>query len=166
MDEVEFKRDHGTEVLVPRRQNIALSEMPRYKRALQESGWLLNCKMPCMEQAPLANIELNQFQAILLARVAELEDVLRGRDLIRVEQSADQVDEVQQASDRALAISNLDRETQQLRQARRALAASSKAALEFASNAGRTFISSGSAQCPGAHFASRARKNWMGIAKR
>lgn len=75
----------------------------------------------CVEQALLTNVELNQFQAILLARVAELERVLRGRDLIRVEQSADQVDEVQQASERALAISNLDRETQQLRQARRAL---------------------------------------------
>jgi hypothetical protein len=50
-----------------------------------------------MEQAPLTNIELNHFQTTLLARVAELEDVLRGRDLIRVEQSADQVDEVPQA---------------------------------------------------------------------
>jgi DnaK suppressor protein len=74
-----------------------------------------------MEQAPFTNVQLNQFQALLVARVAELEHVLRSRDLIRVERSADQVDEVQQASERALAISNLDRETQQLRQARSAL---------------------------------------------
>jgi DnaK suppressor protein len=65
--------------------------------------------------------ELQRFREILTARVAELERITRQRDGITVERSADQVEEVQWASERALAVSNLDRDCSQLRNARAAL---------------------------------------------
>ena len=65
--------------------------------------------------------ELNGFQAILTARVAELERLTRRRDGITVERSADLLDEVQRASERTLAVCNLDRGFNQLRNARAAL---------------------------------------------
>ena len=65
--------------------------------------------------------ELNRFRAVLTARVAELERVTRHRDAITVERSADQLDEIQAASQRALAVCNLDREFNHLRDARAAL---------------------------------------------
>ena len=58
---------------------------------------------------------------MLEARVAELGRVLACRDVIRVEQTSDELDEIQQASERSLVISNLDRGSQQLRDARAAL---------------------------------------------
>jgi DnaK suppressor protein len=65
--------------------------------------------------------ELPRFRAMLTARVAELEDLTRKRDGITVERSADELDETQAASQRALAVCNLDREYNQLRNARAAL---------------------------------------------
>jgi DnaK suppressor protein len=65
--------------------------------------------------------EMNRFRTILSARVAELEFLIRRRDGITVERTADQLDEIQRASERALAVSNLDREFNQLRNARAAL---------------------------------------------
>jgi len=65
--------------------------------------------------------ELKRFQAILTARVAELERPNRQRDGITIERSADQMEEIQRASERALAVCNLDREFDQLRNARAAL---------------------------------------------
>jgi DnaK suppressor protein len=65
--------------------------------------------------------DLNQFRAVLTARVVELERFTRNRDGITVERSADQLEEVQAASQRALAVCNLDREFSQLRDARAAL---------------------------------------------
>jgi len=65
--------------------------------------------------------ELNRFKAILTARVAELERLIRNRDGIVVERSADQLEEIQWASERAIAVHNLDREFTQLRNARAAL---------------------------------------------
>jgi DnaK suppressor protein len=64
---------------------------------------------------------LNRFRGALTARVSELEGFTRNRDGIRVERSADQLDEIQAASQRALAVCNLDREFNQLRDARAAL---------------------------------------------
>jgi DnaK suppressor protein len=69
----------------------------------------------------MSKTELPRFRAILTARVAELERFTRQRDGITVERSADQVEEVQAASERALAVSNLDREYNQLRISRAAL---------------------------------------------
>src|SRR5689334_23438579 len=73
-----------------------------------------------MEQASLTRVELNKFEAIISARIAELERALRSRDLIAAERSADHVDEVQQAFHLALAVSHVDRESHQLSEARRA----------------------------------------------
>jgi DnaK suppressor protein len=58
---------------------------------------------------------------MLTASIAELEGFIRQRDGITIERSADQLEEIQAASDRAIAISNLDREFNQLRNARAAL---------------------------------------------
>ena len=65
--------------------------------------------------------ETNRFRAILNARIAELENFNRQRDGITIERSPDQLDEIQRASERALAVCNLDREFNHLRNARAAL---------------------------------------------
>ena len=63
----------------------------------------------------------DMFQAILARKEAELALVLRNRDDIAIEKSADQMDEVQYASERDLAIRNVDRESILLRQVKAAL---------------------------------------------
>ena len=60
-------------------------------------------------------------EEILERRAVELALVLRNRDGIAIEKSADQMDEVQYASERDLAIRNVDRETVLLREVRAAL---------------------------------------------
>jgi DnaK suppressor protein len=65
--------------------------------------------------------ELNRFGAVLTAKVAELERFNRHRDGITIERSADQLDEIQAASQRAIAVCNLDRGYNELRDARAAL---------------------------------------------
>ena len=65
--------------------------------------------------------ELGRFQAILTVKVSELERFTRHRDGIAIARSADQLDDIQQASERALAVCNLDREFTQLQLARAAL---------------------------------------------
>jgi len=69
----------------------------------------------------MTKTEVDRFRAVLTARVAELERVTRNREGIAIERSADQLDEIQAASQRALAVCNLDREFNQLRNARAAL---------------------------------------------
>ncbi len=69
----------------------------------------------------MTNTEVERFRAVLTARVAELERVTRNREGITIERSADQLDEIQAASQRALAVCNLDREFNHLRDARAAL---------------------------------------------
>ena len=69
----------------------------------------------------MTDTELNRFRAVLTVRAAELERFTRKRDGITVERSADQLDEIQAASQRALAVYNLDRESNHLRDARAAL---------------------------------------------
>jgi DnaK suppressor protein len=61
------------------------------------------------------------FQEILEGSEAELVYVLRNRDGIVIEKSADQMDEIQYASERDLAIRNVDRESRLLVQVRAAL---------------------------------------------
>jgi DnaK suppressor protein len=69
----------------------------------------------------MTKTELSRFQAILDAKIIELEQLIRYRDGIRVERSADQLEEIQQASERALAVCNLDRHFSHLRNVRAAL---------------------------------------------
>jgi DnaK suppressor protein len=66
--------------------------------------------------------EMQGFRKTLTARVAELERFVRQRDGIAIERSADQMDELQCSSERALAVGNLSRDCSQLGDARAALA--------------------------------------------
>jgi len=69
----------------------------------------------------MTKTELNKFKKILEAKQEELERVVRNRDAITIENSADALDEVQHAAERELAIRNLDRESNLLRNVRSAL---------------------------------------------
>jgi DnaK suppressor protein len=69
----------------------------------------------------MAEIDLNKFKEILESRQAELQHLVRNRDGIVIEKSADALDEVQHAAERDLAIRNLDRESNLLRNVRSAL---------------------------------------------
>jgi DnaK suppressor protein len=66
----------------------------------------------------MSSEELDRFETVLSARVAELENKARGRDRIVVERNPDPLDEIQQAAERSLAVSNLDRDCTELRLAR------------------------------------------------
>jgi DnaK suppressor protein len=65
--------------------------------------------------------QVQGFRKVLTARVAELERITRQRDGITIERRADMLEEVVWASERALAVGNLDRNCSQLRNARAAL---------------------------------------------
>jgi DnaK suppressor protein len=69
----------------------------------------------------IAHAERGGFQEILERRAVELDRVLRKRDGIAIEKSADQMDEIQYASERELAMRNVDRESSLLRQVKAAL---------------------------------------------
>ena len=69
----------------------------------------------------ILHTETSGFKEILERKEAELVQVLRKRDHIAIEKSADQMDEIQYASERDLAIRNVDRESALLRQQRAAL---------------------------------------------
>jgi DnaK suppressor protein len=63
----------------------------------------------------------NKYRSVLDAKQAELVRQVRNRDGIAIEKSPDAFDEVQHASERELAIRNLDRESNLLRSVRGAL---------------------------------------------
>jgi DnaK suppressor protein len=69
----------------------------------------------------MTKTELAKFKKILETKQEELERIVRNRDAIAIEKSADALDEVQHASERELAIRNLDRESHLLRNVRSAL---------------------------------------------
>src|ERR1700683_1457936 len=69
----------------------------------------------------MTKTELNKFREILETKQAELTQVLRNREGIAIEKSPDALDEVQNAAERELAIRNLDRESNLLRNVRAAL---------------------------------------------
>src|SRR5216684_2060420 len=66
--------------------------------------------------------ELNKYKTLLETKQAELAGGLRNREGIAIEKTADALDEVQLAGERELAIRNLDRESNMLRNVRGALA--------------------------------------------
>jgi len=66
--------------------------------------------------------ELNKYRAVLEAKQAELSAGLRNREDIAIEKTPDALDEVQLAGERELAIRNLDRESNLLRNVKSALA--------------------------------------------
>src|SRR5437868_494054 len=69
----------------------------------------------------MTQAEVKKYKDILETRQAELVEVLRNRDAITIEKSPDALDEVQNAAERELAIRNLDRESNLLRNVRAAL---------------------------------------------
>jgi DnaK suppressor protein len=68
-----------------------------------------------------ASGEMDLAKEVLERKESELVHVLRKRDGIEIEKSADQMDEIQYASERDLAIRNVDRESSLLRQVKAAL---------------------------------------------
>ena len=103
---------------------------------------------------------------MLTARVAELERVTRHRDAITVERSADELEEIQAASQRAHAVCNLDREFNQLRDVRAALRRIQEGeASGDASGVMKTSTRNGLPQCRGQHFVYGARKPLTTILK-
>src|SRR3954453_1875319 len=65
--------------------------------------------------------ELNKNKVMLVAKKAELSAGLRNREDIAIEKTPDAIDEVQLAGERELAIRNLDRESNLLRNVKGAL---------------------------------------------
>jgi DnaK suppressor protein len=68
-----------------------------------------------------AHTERGGFQEVLERKEAELVQLLRKREGIAIEKSADQMDEIQFATERDLAIRNVDRESSLLRDVKDAL---------------------------------------------
>ena len=73
------------------------------------------------EKVEMTKNELNKYRNVLEAEQAELVQLLRNRDGIAIEKSSDALDEVQHAAERELAIRNLDRESNLLRNVRASL---------------------------------------------
>ena len=69
----------------------------------------------------MTQTELNKYRPILETKMAELSAGLRNREDIAIEKTPDALDEVQLAGERELAIRNLDRESNLLRQVKGAL---------------------------------------------
>ena len=74
------------------------------------------------EDWEMTKTDLEKFRGILETKRSELSGSLRNRDEIVIEKAPDALDEVQLAGERELAIRNLDRDSNMLRQIRRALA--------------------------------------------
>jgi DnaK suppressor protein len=69
----------------------------------------------------MAMAPIEMLQEVLERKEAELVRILRNRDGIAIEKSADQMDEIQYALERDLAIRNVDRESILQRQVKAAL---------------------------------------------
>jgi len=65
--------------------------------------------------------EVNRFRSILLARQAELESAVRDRDALAIDTSPDELDRIQHATEREMAIDNLERQSDRLRDVQAAL---------------------------------------------
>jgi DnaK suppressor protein len=65
--------------------------------------------------------EVNRFRSILLARQAELESAIRDREALAIETSPDELDRIQHATEREMAIDNLERQSNRLRDVQAAL---------------------------------------------
>ena len=89
--------------------------------------WTIPCKEPKAARVgarsgkKMALTETAEFQSILERKEAELAQTLRTRDGIAIEKSADQMDEIQYASERYMAIRNVDRDSNLLRGVKAAL---------------------------------------------
>lgn len=70
---------------------------------------------------PPVKTEMPEVRVTLTRKQTELMQTLRQRDGIAIEKSADQMDEIQYASERDLAIQNVDRDSHLLREVKSAL---------------------------------------------
>jgi DnaK suppressor protein len=73
------------------------------------------------EELEMTKTDFEKFRNTLETKRQELSGSLRNRDEIVIEKAPDALDEVQLAGERELAIRNLDRDSNMLRQIRRAL---------------------------------------------
>jgi DnaK suppressor protein len=69
----------------------------------------------------MTKIELNAFRSVLESRQTDLGNASRNREALAFETSPDELDRIQRASDRDLAIDNLARDSSQLAEVRSAL---------------------------------------------
>src|ERR1700730_8516308 len=69
----------------------------------------------------MTKTELNSFRRALENRQAELGNGNRNREALAIETSPDELDRIQEASDREWAMSNLERNSNRLREVRTAL---------------------------------------------
>lgn len=86
--------------------------------------WTHSCSSdtgPRSKRMTITSNDRQNFQQILEQKMADVAQVPRSRTDIAIERSPDQMDEVQYAAERELAIQNLDRESGLLRDVRAAL---------------------------------------------
>jgi len=69
----------------------------------------------------MTKIELNAFRSVLECRQTDLRNGSRSREALAIETSPDELDRIQHASDRDLAMDNLERDSSQLAEVRSAL---------------------------------------------
>jgi hypothetical protein len=84
------------------------------RKTTELSLWFLSCNVVFAMKRLLSRA--GEFQGILERKEAQLVRVLRTRNGIAIEKSADQTEEIQYASERDLAISTVDRKSPLLRQ--------------------------------------------------
>src|SRR2546426_501071 len=95
--------------------------------SLPRFAWCVCCGAICRrtgewrDKLAMTKAELNKYKALLEKKQRELAGGLRNREGIAIEKTADTLDEVQLAGERELAISNLDRDSNLLRNVRSAL---------------------------------------------
>jgi DnaK suppressor protein len=65
--------------------------------------------------------ELNAFRVVLESRQTDLRNGIRSREALTIETSPDELDRIQHASDRDVAIDNRERDSSQLAEVRSAL---------------------------------------------
>ena len=105
-----------------------------------------------------AHTEKSGFQEILERKEAELVRVLQERDGIGIEKSADQMDEIQFASERDLQIRNVDRESALLREVRAALGRIHDGSFGTCTECDWAISPKRLGPCHGRHAASSARR--------
>jgi len=110
----------------------------------------------------MTKTEANRFRGILTAKVAELERFTRHRGGIAVERSADQLDEIEAASQRALTVCNLDREFNQLRNVRAALRRIGEGSFGICQGCGENIHPKRLAAVPWAQFCIRCQETLDG----
>jgi DnaK suppressor protein len=87
-------------------------------------GWLIQTSAidkSGKDHETMTNIELNAFRTVLESRQTDLRNGSKGREALAIETSPDELDRIQHASDRDMAIDNLERDSSQLVEVRSAL---------------------------------------------